>query len=402
MPLLALPDDILLEVLLHCDARLDLYNTILASRRLWQIYNNHRAPVISSVVLCEVRRRCKTKQQALAHADGIVEKLQVNPETAASTSLIVYQALSPVLTSGTLSQTFYRWTLRLCRVAVTIGQSATECRLTWLQQAYSSIAALEPNFHLETQVFRTDTSLGRSPNATRLTRDQQNICRALADEYLARGNLEARLNVQKTTLQRLPPKETDSFVWAGELVNTYSSLHDCEGALTYERQMYAICKSNNYLDASLMWARFIVAEYTSANRALEAISNQSSFLQDLRPGTSEHIAWARQLVIMQKRAGLITEALATKHLVWRQMNVGTACYFGWARELADEYRKIGDHEQALSVIRGMHEAVVRALARHPKDNSLKFHANHAKQALVTEYEICGRTSEAEAIRSSLV
>jgi hypothetical protein len=145
-----------------------------------------------------------------------------------------------------------------------------------------------------------------------------------------------------------------------------------------------------------------VAEYASADRTLEAISAQITFLKDLRPGTPEHIAWARHLITMQKRAGLTAEALATKHSTWRQMNVGTACCFGWARELADEYRKIGHHDQALSVIRGMHEAAARALTRHPRDNSLKFHANHAKQALIMEYEYRGESSEAETIRSSSV
>jgi tetratricopeptide (TPR) repeat protein len=400
MSLLALPDDILLAVLLLGDARRDLHATILSCRRLWQTYKHRESLVISSVVLREVRRQCTTQQQALAHADGIVASLQATPNP--ETTLLVYQALSPVLTSASPSHspTFYRWIIKLCRAAAAVGPSAADRRLAWLQQAYSSIASLEPNFHPE-DVTHTHALLSRS-NATRLTRDQQSICRTLADEYMSRGHLKSRLDVQKTAIQRLPPKDSDSTVWAGELAKTYSALQDREAALAYERQLYAVCKSNNHLDASLTWARLIVAEYASADRTLEAISAQITFLKDLRPGTPEHIAWARHLITMQKRAGLTAEALATKHSTWRQMNVGTACCFGWARELADEYRKIGHHDQALSVIRGMHEAAARALTRHPRDNSLKFHANHAKQALIMEYEYRGESSEAETIRSSSV
>jgi hypothetical protein len=400
-PLALLTSDAWIEILSRLSSLSDLHSAILSSRQILNAFYERRTALISTVLRAEII--ALHEDNVYNHIEIVTARLKLKPVADA---IIIHEAIGPLLKDTKRDPRYYKWCLSLSRLYFRQNPSYHDKRQALLQRAYQDIlSSYKPNFKLATEdAHQDDSNVIPRVGSSRLPKYCFVVADRLADIYTRLGQLRDQLLVEQEIFKRSVLKETDNLEWGNRVVKTLRALQDgcqhtsIEEAVHFENHMYEVCRQNGYLDCSLSWARHLVGEYTRAGRTDDAILEQQRILSHLRPGSNEFIAWARQLIIMHRRAGQIDETLALKAAVWNTMTVETSSYFGWAYELADLYRQNYRREDALMVVQQRHSQTQQALTRRPRDTRTKYHARQATLALIGEYEVGNRLSDAAAVR----
>jgi hypothetical protein len=384
--LTSLPIDLLLQILLLCETTRDLRALICSQRVLLNTYYSRRVLILTPIIRREVQDQALQGPHLMKYLDNTAHFICHDVATIVDDSIVVYEAVAPFMLCDPPSSACIAWTRKLCHLYTIVGPAGTERSLHLLEH------------HLEIFVSKHPALIDPdNPSSAFEARKKQQaptpqeieMCRWLARDYARLSRHEDCLRIQKSVFQRISPDAKTYCNWCVSIVKTFAALEDHDRALSYYQAMYTIYRTKKLVDVSLIWARQTILLHTSLNHVDLAIQHQTSVLTDLAHGSKEQIAWARQLIKMLKRAGQTEQALIVKDTTWQQMGVANACYYGWARELADALRRAGKGVEALAVVARMAEASQWALAAHPKDDSLLFHAARAEETLRAELAVQG-------------